>query len=436
MSTLRKVDSNVQPRPATSSSTPAPGIEKQVIRPQVTQRNSELLQQVLSAFSAIGQKSAPTAETRPGNLPSPLEKLSHLVPDANARAATEDQFDSSAETMSRSVNVDGKTVNLPSPSERLQALREAIDDGNGDVGELLDEAGFESPESEGSSDFEPDISSSSFMLDEALEEIHEESGNLRALNQMAEAEQLGDSLHSLLDQSAHGELMSELSSAETPASASDGEQLGPEQHGSEQLFSEFPQAARRFLAGATAAHAEASEEAKHADLHGSQSANYAEGSKSADQSTRSEGTRSASTRFLTVATSAANNPLPTSAAAYLAGQASRSSAMPASSTASKSRTTAATTPSKAKGARVASGIASKSSAAIADEVDLDAITSLDLSPTESSLYNKLKEEDPEAAERFKLQQKLAKIAELAAMLSNIAKMRHDAAMAIIANMRG
>ncbi|MGQ0506413.1 MAG: hypothetical protein ACT4TC_13965 [Myxococcaceae bacterium] len=68
-------------------------------------------------------------------------------------------------------------------------------------------------------------------------------------------------------------------------------------------------------------------------------------------------------------------------------------------------------------------------------IDVGNVTSIDLSPTEQQLYNKLKEEDPQAAERFFLQQKLAKISEMAAMLSNIAKMRHDAAMAIIGNMR-
>ncbi len=68
-------------------------------------------------------------------------------------------------------------------------------------------------------------------------------------------------------------------------------------------------------------------------------------------------------------------------------------------------------------------------------IDVGDVTSIDLSPTEQQLYDKLKAEDPQAAERFFLQQKLAKISEMAAMLSNIAKMRHDAAMAIIGNMR-
>jgi hypothetical protein len=68
-------------------------------------------------------------------------------------------------------------------------------------------------------------------------------------------------------------------------------------------------------------------------------------------------------------------------------------------------------------------------------IDVGDVTSIDLSPTEQQLYNKLSAEDPKAAERFFLQQKLAKISEMAAMLSNIAKMRHDAAMAIINNFR-
>ncbi len=59
----------------------------------------------------------------------------------------------------------------------------------------------------------------------------------------------------------------------------------------------------------------------------------------------------------------------------------------------------------------------------------------DMPDHEYELYSKICADDYEAGEKFLLQQKMSRISELATLLSNIAKSRHDASMSIVNNIR-
>ncbi len=334
------------------------------------EKANEILLQLVTAFSPE-QKAALFKEIRRGNVPDPLKRLDLLTKKLGEGEISTAEFLKQAEkTITSTRTIDGKTVKLPSPAERLTKMNEAIMDGRLSDKELEMYTQLKSVENVGGGPNEAGLTTADRFLDEAMKS-KKGNNDVEKIKLMAtaavEAESIEDSQDGLLFQAAAGESVTQ---------AFEDYRAGDRTEGGS-----------RTRSGGSASREEAG------GTGGSGGSGHTSSSSSASRSSGGTGGSSGSGRT------------------------------------SSSRSAATGT----GGEFVPSGMSGPGGKG--GGIDVGDVTSIDLSPTEQQLYNKLKAEDPQAAARFFLQQKLAKISEMAAMLSNIAKMRHDSAMAIIGNMR-